>query len=125
MPEEQIHKYGIVAYVEENGLMRLTDMVEKPSAKDAPSNLAMMGRYVFTPRLMELLHDVKPGRGNEIQLTDAIAMLAREEPVYGVRLQGQRFDAGSPEGFLLANAILGMQHEEYGPSLRKALKEYL
>ena len=125
VPEDQIHKYGVVAYVEENGLMRLTDMVEKPSAEDAPSNLAMMGRYVFTPRLMELLHDVKPGRGNEIQLTDAIAMLAREEPVYGVRLQGQRFDAGSPEGFLLANAILGMQHEEYGASLRKALKEYL
>jgi len=123
---DQVSKYGIVAYqTEHNGLMRLTDMVEKPNSVDAPSCMAMIGRYIFTPRLMELLTDVVPGSGNEIQLTDAIAVLAQEEPVYGVLLNGQRFDAGNPEGFLLANAILGMQHKQYGAALRKALTEYL
>ncbi len=67
----------------------------------------------------------QPGHGGEIQLTDAIAALAGQEPVYGVLLDGQRFDAGNPEGFLLANTILGLQHESYGENLRRALKEYL
>jgi len=126
VPEDQVSKYGIVDYVaEEGGLLRLTDMVEKPSLKDAPSHLAIVGRYVFTPRLMELLRDVKPGKGNEIQLTDAIALLAKEEPVYGVLLDGERFDAGNPAGFLVANAILGMNHDIYGAELTRVLKAYL
>jgi UTP--glucose-1-phosphate uridylyltransferase len=126
VPEDQVSKYGIVDYVaEEGGLLRLTDMVEKPSPKDAPSRLAIVGRYVFTPRLMELLRDVKPGKGNEIQLTDAIALLAKEEPVYGVLLDGERFDAGNPAGFLVANAVLGMNHDIYGAELKRVLKAYL
>jgi len=126
VPSDQVYKYGIVAYKEEeNGLLRLTDMVEKPDVEAAPSNMAIVGRYIFTPRLMELLRAVRPGSGNEIQLTDAIAALAKEEPVYGLLLDGQRFDAGNPEGFLQANAILGMQHPQYGSALRKALKQHL
>jgi len=126
VPEDQVSKYGIVDYVaEEGGLLRLTDMVEKPNPEDAPSRLAIVGRYVFTPRLMELLRDVKPGKGNEIQLTDAIAMLAKEEPVYGVLLDGERFDAGNPAGFLVANAVLGMNHSVYGEDLKRILKSYL
>ncbi|ATX80925.1 UTP--glucose-1-phosphate uridylyltransferase [Mariprofundus ferrinatatus] len=124
--ESDVSKYGIVAFeAEENGLLRLTDMVEKPDVDEAPSHLAMIGRYIFTPRLMDLLQEVKPGKGGEFQLTDAIAMLAKEEPVYGVLLEGQRFDAGNPGGFLLANAVLGLQHPEYGESLRRALKKQL
>jgi len=126
VPADQVSKYGIVSYQkDEDGLLRLTDMVEKPSIEDAPSDMAIVGRYIFTPRLMEILRDVKPGRGGEIQLTDAIALLAKEEPVHGVLLEGQRFDAGNPEGFLIANAVLGLQHEQYGETLRKVLKEYL
>lgn len=126
VPQEQVYKYGIVAYqAEAGGLLRLTDMVEKPQPEDAPSRLAMIGRYIFTPRLMQLLADVKPGSGGEFQLTDAIAALAREEPVYGVLLEGQRFDAGNPEGFLLANAMLGLQDPRYGDHLRQALLNYL
>ncbi|MBN4076752.1 UTP--glucose-1-phosphate uridylyltransferase GalU [Mariprofundus ferrooxydans] len=124
--EDQVSKYGIVDYVaEEDGLLRLTDMVEKPSPEDAPSHLAIVGRYVFTPRLMELLRDVQPGKGDEIQLTDAIAMLAKEEPVYGVLLDGERFDAGNPAGFLVANAVLGMNHAVYGDEFKKILKAHL
>jgi len=126
VPEDQVSKYGIVAYqAEENGLLRLTDMVEKPNTEDAPSRLAIIGRYIFTPRLMELLRDVQPGKGGEIQLTDAISALAKEEPVYGVLLDGQRFDAGNPEGFLKANAILGLQHKEFGEALRQELIKHL
>jgi len=126
VPADQVYRYGIVEFqTEANGLMRLTDMVEKPAPDVAPSNMAIVGRYIFTPRLMELLKEVKPGKGNEIQLTDAISALAKEEPVYGVQLDGQRFDAGNPEGFLQANTILGLQHPQYGEALRKILKEQL
>ncbi|TLS68103.1 UTP--glucose-1-phosphate uridylyltransferase GalU [Mariprofundus erugo] len=126
VPAEQVSRYGIVDYVqEEGGLLRLTDMVEKPAAEAAPSRLAIVGRYIFTPALMNLLQHVQPGSGGEIQLTDAIAALSRQEPVYGVLLNGQRFDAGTPEGFLKANAILGLQHKEYGAAFRQALLDYL
>lgn len=123
--EEQLSKYGVVAYTEEQGLLRLTGMVEKPAAGEAPSDLAIVGRYIFTPTLMTLLQKTKAGAQGEIQLTDAMAVLARQEPVYGVLLEGQRFDAGNPEGFLLANTVLGLQHKLYGENLRLALKQYL
>ncbi len=126
VPENQVHKYGIVAYqAEEEGLLRLTGMVEKPTPEEAPSHMAMIGRYIFTPRLMDLLRDVKPGKGGEIQLTDAISALSKEELIYGVLLVGQRFDAGNPGGFLQANAVLGLQHEEYGDALRQVLLKQL
>jgi len=126
VPADQVSKYGIVAYqADDGGLLTLTDMVEKPAVEDAPSRMAIVGRYIFTPRLMEILRDVQPGAGGEIQLTDAIALLAKEEPVHGVLLEGQRFDAGHPEGFLVANTLLGLQHKEYGEALRKALKAHL
>jgi len=126
VPEDQVSKYGIVAYrAEAEGLLRLTDMVEKPKPEEAPSHMAIIGRYIFTPRLMDLLRDVKPGSGGEIQLTDAISVLAKEEPVYGVLLKGQRFDAGNPEGFLKANAVLGLQHKEFGEALRQELIKHL
>jgi len=126
VPADQVSKYGIVDYQDDgNGLLRLVDMVEKPAPAEAPSHMAIVGRYIFTPRLMSLLREVKPGSGGEIQLTDAIAALAKEEVVYGVVLDGQRFDAGNPEGFLQANAVLGLQHGEYGEALRQLLHKHL
>lgn len=125
VPMDQISRYGVVATEEENGLLRLVDMVEKPQPEKAPSDLAMIGRYIFTPRLFELLEDTKAGAGGEIQLTDAMARLAKEEPMYGVIIEGERFDAGNPGGFLKANVSLGLQHIEYGPALRDTLKNIL
>jgi len=123
VPPEQVHQYGIVAYQKEGDLMRLTDMVEKPNLEDAPSNMAIIGRYIFTPRIMALLQQVQPGSGGEIQLTDAIAELAKSEGVYGVVVDGQRFDAGNPLGFLKANAAIGRQHKEYGEAFSDFLSD--
>ncbi len=125
MPAEELSHYGVVDTVEENGLLRLKHMVEKPQPDEAPSNLASIGRYIFTPRLMALLHDAAPGRGGEIQLTDAIATLAREEPVYGVLIEGERFDAGNPLGFLMANTALGLNHPDYGSPLLDFIRQRL
>jgi len=124
VPMEMVSRYGVVAAVEENDLLRLTDMVEKPQPADAPSDLAIIGRYIFTPRLFELLEETKPGKG-EIQLTDAVARLAKEEPVYGVLIEGNRFDAGNPMGFLMANAELGARHPQFGGEFSNFLRNLL
>jgi len=125
VPRDHVHKYGIVQSRNEDGLMRLETMVEKPKAEDAPSDLAIIGRYIFTPRLFDKLAETGSGVGGEIQLTDAMAALAKEEPVYGVLIEGERFDAGNPLGFLLANTRLGLNHEEYGAPLRAMLQQLL
>jgi len=125
VPDNEVSRYGIVDAKDEDGLLRLHGMIEKPSIDQAPSNLAMVGRYIFTPRLFDLLKTTKPGAGGEIQLTDAMCQLAAEEPVYGVIIEGERFDAGNPYGFLLANAVLGLKHPKHGESLRLALKAML
>jgi len=125
VPKDEVSRYGIVKAHDEDGLLRLDDMVEKPQTDHAPSDMAMIGRYIFTPRLFEILKTTKPGKGNEIQLTDAMCQLAKEEPVYGVILEGERFDAGNPYGFLLANATLGLQHPKYSEALRKELSKLL
>jgi len=125
VPADAVNRYGMVAAQEENGLLRLTDMVEKPAIGESPSDLAMIGRYIFTPRLLDLLGETEAGTHGEIQLTDAIARLAREEPVYGVVIEGDRFDAGNPLGFLIANTLLGMNHPEFGENLRAVIKKHL
>ncbi len=125
VPAEEVNRYGMVKAEDENGLLRLSEMVEKPPVGEAPSDMAMIGRYIFTPRLFELLKNTEKGAGGEIQLTDAIARLAKEEPVYGVLIEGERFDAGNPLGFLIANTILGLRHPEFGDSLRAVIKNNL
>ncbi len=122
---QDTHKYGIVKAHDDNGRLRLTSMIEKPAADYAPSNLAIIGRYIFTPGLFERLQRTRPGMNGEIQLTDAINELARDEEVYGVVIKGQRFDAGNPGGFLAANALLGLQHPEYGEQLKVSLRPLL
>ncbi len=114
VPRELAPRYGMVAAEPDGDLLRLTGMVEKPEPDEAPSDLAIIGRYIFTPRILELLADAPPGKQGEIQLTDAMDRLAREEPVHGVIIEGQRFDAGNPLGFLEANVQLGLRHSELG-----------
>ncbi|MDX8411295.1 MAG: UTP--glucose-1-phosphate uridylyltransferase GalU [Mariprofundaceae bacterium] len=123
IPKEQTRMYGIVEAREENGLLRLTGMVEKPAPERAPSDLAIVGRYIFTPALFKHLRKVEAGALGEIQLTDAIDQLARQEPVYGLILEGERFDAGNPLGFLKANIALGLRHEEYGDELKTFISQ--
>ena len=114
VPRELAPRYGMVAAEPDGDLLRLTGMVEKPEPDEAPSDLAIIGRYIFTPRILELLAEARPGKQGEIQLTDAMDRLAREEAVHGVIIEGQRFDAGNPLGFLEANVRLGMRHPKLG-----------
>lgn len=126
MPRETISHYGVVEHsFDDAGRILLHHMVEKPLPEEAPSDLAIIGRYIFTSRLMDILRDTPPGKNGEIQLTDAISKLAEEEPVYGLIVEGERFDAGNPLGFLLANSALGLRHPEYGTKLKAYLHRIL
>lgn len=103
IPLKDSNKYGIVAGdVEEDGVIRVSDMVEKPDPKDAPSNLAIIGRYILTPDIFEILEQTKPGKGGEIQITDALLLQAKEGRVVAYRFKGKRFDCGSVDGFVEA-----------------------
>jgi len=103
IPRDETHKYGIISGDEiEPGLIRVHEMVEKPDPQDAPSNLAIIGRYILTPDIFDILRATKAGKGGEIQITDAIAEQARQGRVLGYKFKGRRFDCGSIEGFVEA-----------------------
>ena len=124
VPPEAVSRYGIVALEceaidEEQRLFRIRDTIEKPSRGKAPSNLAIIGRYLFTPTIFDLLRETPPGAGKEIQLTDAIRRLIGREPVYSYRFKGQRYDAGNKLEFLLANLSFALKREDLGPELKK------
>ena len=119
---EEVSKYGILDAEEVRpGVYRIRDLVEKPKREDAPSCLAVMGRYVITPRIFEILGDTKPGAGDEIQLTDALRVLCREEPVYGLAFKGRRYDVGDKLGYLQAMVEFALAR----PDLAEGFKEYL
>lgn len=103
VPEEHIHKFGVIAgsQIKEN-LYQVTDMVEKPDAKDAPSNLAIIGRYILTPDIFEIIEQTPPGKNGEIQLTDGLLTQAKKGCVLAYKFKGHRFDCGSVEGFVEA-----------------------
>lgn len=110
VPEEETSRYGIVeADMVQEGIFRIENLVEKPAKGTAPSNLAVMGRYVLSPRIFAILKDVQPGAGGEIQLTDALKQLLREEPLWGVVYKGQRLDCGTQKGWLHANIELALK----------------
>jgi len=114
--------YGIVdAEPIEIGLLRVSSIIEKPAPEDAPSNLGVVGRYIFTPKIFDCLEKVKPGKGGEIQLTDGIADLMKLENVYAYRFAGKRFDCGSKLGFMQANVELALKH----PELKADFTDYL
>ncbi|MBQ7221449.1 MAG: UTP--glucose-1-phosphate uridylyltransferase GalU [Synergistaceae bacterium] len=117
---ENVSRYGIVASEEvEPGIHRISDMVEKPSLSDAPSNYAIMGRYVLSPSIFPILREQQAGTGGEIQLTDALRTLAKSEPVWGVVYKGRRFDCGTQKGWLSANVQLALDD----PELRNVVLE--
>lgn len=103
VPIEDVHKFGIIqAELLEDGLYSVTDMIEKPRAEEAPSNLAIIGRYVLTPDIFEALRNTQPGKNGEIQITDALCKLARKGRVLAFKFRGIRFDCGSVEGYVAA-----------------------
>ena len=123
VPEDQTGNYGIVAVeADGDGVQRVTKIVEKPKPEDAPSNLAVVGRYVLTPGIFEKLASTGRGAGNEIQLTDAIARLIADEPVHILLFEGIRYDCGSKLGYLQAMVEYGMRHPEIGDEFRDYLK---
>ncbi len=123
VPRDQTQSYGIVTVERMDGdIARIHSIVEKPRPAEAPSTLAVIGRYVLTPRIFELLGELTPGAGGEIQLTDAISQLLSHERVLAVRLPGRRFDCGSKLGYLQATVEYGVRHPEVGQDFARFLK---
>ena len=123
VPRDQTQSYGIVTIDAMQGdIARIRAIVEKPKPADAPSNLAVIGRYVLTPKIFELLSRLNPGAGGEIQLTDAISQLLSQERVLAVRLPGRRFDCGSKLGYVQATLEYGLRHTEIGADFARYLK---
>ena len=123
VPLEQVNRYGIVAGEPAGGaLMRIQNIIEKPSPENAPSRMGVAGRYILTPAIFQQLRTQPKGSGSEIQLTDAIARLMAHEAVYAFQYAGKRYDCGSKEGFLEATVELALQHPQVGESFRAYLK---
>ena len=113
VPRDEVSRYGIIAPVHDEGrLYEIGDLIEKPSVTDAPSDLAVLGRYVLTPKVFDMLEQTPRGAGGEIQLTDAIKMLMQEQPVFGYRFEGTRHDAGTRLGWLQASVAVGLDSED-------------
>ena len=131
VPKDQTRRYGIVdpdtslSSPDGGRTIPLRGLVEKPAPADAPSNLAIVGRYVLSPKIFDKLEQTPHGAGGEIQLTDAIQALASEQPIVGYKFSGTRYDVGAPEGWLKANLDLALEHSTYGAALRAALATHL
>ena len=120
---EKVSRYGIMGGDEvEPGVIRATQFVEKPKLEEAPSRLAVSARYVLSPAIFKYLDQTKPGKGGELQLTDAMAAMMACEPLFGLRFDGQRHDIGNKLDFIKANVHFGLQHPDVGGALREWLK---
>lgn len=125
VPHEDTSKYGVINPSKEvkPGLFNVTSFVEKPDPKDAPSDLAIIGRYVFTPEIFDVLAKTKPGKSNEIQLTDAINTLNKTQRVFAHEYKGDRYDVGNKFGWIETNIEYGLNHPEVKDELREYIKE--
>ena len=123
--DEQVSSYGIVAgeALENPRLMRVSDMVEKPSIEEAPSRMAVLGRYIISPEIFAILGETKPGKGGEIQLTDALKVLAQREAVYAYDFEGKRYDLGDKLGFLQATVEFALRREDFGADFKSYLRD--
>ncbi|HZD59232.1 MAG TPA: UTP--glucose-1-phosphate uridylyltransferase GalU [Anaerolineae bacterium] len=126
VPKEAVKHYGVIE-AEKVGdhLYRITDLVEKPAPEEAPSDLALLGRYVLTPGIFRMLAETKPGLGGEIQLTDALKLLLEEEEIYALEVTGPRYDIGNKLSWIKATIELALMNEEFGSELRVYLKDLL
>ena len=123
VPGEAISRFGVIDAEEvEPNIFRIKDMVEKPAYRDAPSDLAIVGRYIFTPDIFKAIEETEPGAGGEIQITDAMRILLKTRPFYAVKLEGVRHDAGDKLGFLIATVEFAMKRPDLAPEFIKYLK---
>jgi UTP--glucose-1-phosphate uridylyltransferase len=126
VPEDVVDRYGVIKPRKvETRLYQAMELEEKPERREAPSRLAIMGRYVLTPDIFGALEVTRPGRGQEIQLTDGLQRLAHEKAVYAYEFEGERYDAGTMQTWLETNIALALKDPELGPSLRKYLAKLL
>jgi UTP--glucose-1-phosphate uridylyltransferase len=125
VPHSEIHQYGVIRGVPLDGfngrVYRIQDVVEKPPAAEAPSNMAIIGRYILTPEIFAILEKTRTGRGGEIQLTDGIRILLEQQPVYAYKFDGTRYDAGDKLGFLKATVEFALRREDLGKDFRDYL----
>jgi UTP--glucose-1-phosphate uridylyltransferase len=120
---EGISRFGVIDAEEvEPNVYKIRDMVEKPRPEDAPSDLAIIGRYIFTPDIFDAIEQTTPGSGGEIQITDAMRILLRKRPFYAVKLEGKRHDAGDKLGFLIATVELALNRDDLGDEFREFLR---
>ena len=128
VPPDKISAYGVVDAepVAHNGsrdrVYRIRSLVEKPKESEAPSNLAIIGRYVLTPEIFDSISAIEPGAGSELQLTDALKHLLRSRPIYAYRFEGTRYDAGDKLGFLKATVEFALRRHDLGEAFREYLK---
>ncbi len=131
VPNSEISRYGAAAIsvTDETDVVRVNDLVEKPSAAEAPSNFAVLGRYLLAPEIFEALRNTKPGRGGEVQLTDAIQVLAKRAdkggPVHGVIFRGRRYDTGEKLSYLQSVVRMACEQSDLGPEFTEWLKKYI
>ena len=126
VPQEDVSKYGIVGGKEiEEGVYRVDTLIEKPTTEDAPSNLAITGRYILTPGIFDALRDIPPGKGGEIQLTDGIQKLGLREAIYAKIIEGKRYDTGTKVGFLEATVDFALSREDLREPFLRFLKKKL
>lgn len=125
VPHEDTSKYGVINPAKEvsDGLYDVTNFVEKPNPEDAPSDLAIIGRYLLTADIFDILENTKPGKGNEIQLTDAIDTLNKKGKVYAHEFKGDRYDTGNKFGWLQTNIEFGLNHPEVSDELKQYIKD--
>lgn len=123
VPLEETYKYGVVGgeQVRER-LWKASEIVEKPAPEEAPSNISVVGRYILSPTIFDMVDKAGRGVGGEYQITDAIGLLMKDEPVYAFEFEGKRYDCGSKEGYLEATVEYGLEHEELGEEFRAYLK---
>ena len=121
---ELVSRYGVIDGEEvSKGVLKARGFVEKPSPEEAPSNLVVASRYVFTPEIFNRLDATKPGKNDEIQITDAMRALLQKQDMYGVKIAGKRFDIGNKLDFIKTNVLFGMEQDDIGEGLREWIKE--
>lgn len=125
VPQEKISRYGIIDAIPEGKILKIRDLVEKPSPDEAPSDLGIIGRYVLTPEIFDCLKVVKPGVSGEIQLTDALRILGKKQEIYAYEFMGRRHDIGNMLDWLKSNVELALSNEEVGSEFRKFLRQVI
>ena len=127
VPQEQVSLYGIISGIatDNPSVVKVSDMVEKPSVDEAPSRLAALGRYIVTPDVFEVLKRIKPGKGGELQLTDALRIMAQREAVYAYTLQGKVYDTGNKLGYLKATVEYALRRDDLGTEFKEYLQRII